>query len=58
MDSDGHGTHCAGIIGATRDNKVGIAGVADNVKIMALKFLDDSGQGTTDDAIEIGRAHV
>ena len=51
MDSDGHGTHCAGIIGATRDNKVGIAGVADNVKIMALKFLDDSGQGTTDDAI-------
>ncbi len=51
MDGDGHGTHCAGVIGANRDNKIGIAGVADNVKIMALKFLDDSGSGTTDDAI-------
>ncbi len=27
-DSDGHGTACAGIIGALRDNNIGIAGIA------------------------------
>lgn len=40
MDTDGHGTHCAGIIGAVTDNNTGIAGVADDVKIMALRILD------------------
>src|SRR5690606_32725219 len=34
-DAD-HGTHVAGIIGAVRDNDIGIKGVADNVRIMAL----------------------
>lgn len=51
MDDAGHGTHCAGIIGATRNNNEGVSGVADNVKIMALKFLNSSGMGTTEDAI-------
>lgn len=51
MDDAGHGTHCAGIIGATRNNNEGVSGVADNVKIMALKFLTSSGMGTTEDAI-------
>lgn len=40
MDTDGHGTHCAGVIGAVTDNNTGIAGVADDVKIMALRVLD------------------
>lgn len=40
MDTDGHGTHCAGIIGAVSDNDTGIAGVADDVKIMALRVVD------------------
>lgn len=51
MDDAGHGTHCAGIIGATRNNNEGVSGVADNVKIMALKFLTSSGMGTTEDAV-------
>lgn len=51
MDDAGHGTHCAGIIGATRNNNEGVSGVADNVKIMALKFLTSSGMGNTEDAV-------
>jgi len=52
MDENGHGTHCAGIIGAEGGNNDGIAGVNWNVKIMPLKFMDASGSGTTKDAIE------
>jgi len=35
--TDGHGTHCAGLIGAESNNGIGIAGVAPNVKIMAVR---------------------
>jgi thermitase len=52
MDDNGHGTHCAGIIGAEGDNGLGIAGVNWNVKIMPLRFMDANGTGTTKDAIE------
>ncbi len=45
-DSQGHGTHIAGIIGAERNNALGVTGVADNVKIMPVKFLDQNGEGT------------
>ncbi len=44
MDDQGHGTHCAGIIGATLNNRVGIAGVS-QVNIMAVKALDSQGSG-------------
>jgi len=47
QDEHGHGTHVAGTIAAVRNNNEGIAGVADNVKIMALRFLDKSGNGAT-----------
>lgn len=50
MDGHGHGTHCAGNIGAVH-NDAGIAGMMANVKIMSIKFLSDSGSGTTEDAI-------
>src|SRR5947209_5167350 len=52
MDDNGHGTHCAGIIGAEGDNNFGITGVNWHVKIMPLKFMDANGSGTTKDAIE------
>lgn len=52
MDDNGHGTHCAGIIGAEGDNGEGIAGINWHVKIMPLKFLSRGGFGTTEDAIE------
>ncbi|MGK7891490.1 MAG: S8 family serine peptidase [Leptolyngbyaceae cyanobacterium] len=52
FDDDGHGTHVAGTIAATRDNNIGVAGVSSSAKIMALKFLDASGSGTTFAAIE------
>lgn len=47
----GHGTHCAGNVAAKADNGKGIAGVAPDVKIMALRFIGSEG-GTTDDAIK------
>jgi subtilisin family serine protease len=50
-DDNGHGTHVAGIIAAAGNNGTGIAGVDWNARIMPLKFLDASGQGTTADAI-------
>lgn len=51
MDGHGHGTHCAGVIGAVH-NRAGIAGVMANAQIMGIKFLTDRGSGTTADAIE------
>lgn len=51
MDDHGHGTHCAGTIGAIGSNGVGVAGVCWRAKIMPLKFLSAAGSGTTADAI-------
>ena len=52
MDDNGHGTHCAGIIGAEGNNGIGISGINWKVKIMPLKFLGRGGFGSTDAAIE------
>jgi subtilisin family serine protease len=52
MDENGHGTHCAGIIGAEGDNAKGVAGVNWQVEIMPLKFMGRGGFGTTKDAVE------
>ena len=49
-DLDKHGTHVAGTIGAVSDNSVGVTGVAWNVQLMSLKFLQ--GSGSTSDAID------
>jgi thermitase len=52
MDDNGHGTHCAGIVGAEGDNQLGIAGVNWQVSVMPLKFIGKGGFGSTKDAIE------
>lgn len=51
LDDHYHGTHCAGTIGAEGDNAVGVVGVCWDVRIMALKFLDSNGSGSTANAI-------
>lgn len=51
-DANGHGTHCAGIIGADADNGVGIAGVAPGVKLMPVKVLDPDGYGDDIDVLQ------
>lgn len=43
-DSEMHGTHVSGIIGAN-NNDSGVVGVAPKVKIMPLKVLDKNGAG-------------
>ncbi|MDO4731134.1 MAG: S8 family serine peptidase, partial [Clostridia bacterium] len=43
MDDNMHGTHCAGIIGAKGNNGIGITGINQDVKIMAVKVMDKSG---------------
>lgn len=52
MDDNGHGTHCAGTIGASGNNSRGIVGVNWKVSLMALKFLDHEGGGYLSDAVE------
>lgn len=55
MDNNGHGTHCAGIIGAQSNNGNGITGAVldnSNIKIMALKIENSKGELTYDASIK------
>lgn len=47
-----HGTHVAGIIGATGDNTTGVTGVNWNVSIMPLRIFDADGNSTTAGELE------
>ncbi|BDA48744.1 probable halolysin at N-terminal half [Coccomyxa sp. Obi] len=51
MDNNYHGTHLSGMVGALCNNNIGVCGVNQNVKVMACKFLDGSGNGYTSDAV-------
>ena len=51
MDRYCHGTLMAGLIGAQRNNGIGIAGLMDRVLLMAVKGLNDAGVGYTSDLI-------
>lgn len=43
-----HGTHVAGIIAATRNNNIGMNGVADNVRIMSVRCVPDGDERDKD----------
>jgi subtilisin family serine protease len=50
-DDNHHGTHVSGTIGAVGNNGLGVAGVNWNVTIMPVKFLDGTGSGTLENAV-------
>jgi len=49
-DDHGHGTFVAGVAAAMTDNGIGIAGVSWGSKIMPVKVISASGEGTEQDA--------
>jgi type VII secretion-associated serine protease mycosin len=51
-DDNGHGTHVAGIVAATANNAVGVAGTAPDCRILPVKVLDASGRGSTLDVAD------
>lgn len=51
MDDNGHGTHCAGIVGAVMGNDQGVIGVAPEARLWALKVLDANGSGWYSDIV-------
>jgi thermitase len=52
MDLDGHGTHVAGTIAAVGDNLRGTTGVCWRASILAVRVLDESGNGFTADLLQ------
>jgi len=52
-EKSNHGTHVAGIIAAQRNNGIGMDGVADNVKIMAVRVVPDGDEYDKDIALAI-----
>ena len=44
----GHGTHVAGIIGAIRNNELGLDGVADNIRIMSVRTVPNGDERDKD----------
>lgn len=45
-DLQGHGTHVAGVVAATTNNALGIAGIAGQAKLLNVKVMDDDGKGS------------
>jgi subtilisin family serine protease len=43
LSTNGHGTNCAGIIGAVSNNSIGVAGVSPTCKIIPVNIVDSSG---------------
>ena len=52
MDDNGHGTHIAGIIAATRNGK-GTMGIALDAEIYAIKASDSRGKGSSSGLVKV-----
>lgn len=50
--SHAHGTHVSGTIAAEQNNGIGMAGIATNVKIMAIRTVPDNADETDKDVVE------
>lgn len=53
IKDEAHGSHVSGIIGAVRNNGLGMNGVAHNVKIMAVRAVPDGDEYDKDVALAI-----
>jgi cell wall-associated protease len=53
LEEESHGTHVAGIIGASRTNKKGGKGIANQVEIMSLRAVPDGDEYDKDIALAI-----
>lgn len=51
-DAHSHGTHVSGTIAARQNNGLGIAGIASNVRIMAIRTVPNNGDETDVDVAE------
>ncbi len=52
IDDNGHGTHVSGTIAQETNNGVGVAGVAPDATILAIKSFNEFGGSTTDSAVD------
>lgn len=52
MDQHNHGTHVSGIIAAQINNNIGISGITNNAKIMAIRAVPSSGDETDSDIMK------
>ena len=52
MDDNRHGTHVAGIIGASGNNSLGVSGVCWKTSLLPIKLLNSAGIGATSDAVD------
>ncbi|HZO58740.1 MAG TPA: S8 family peptidase [Solirubrobacterales bacterium] len=51
-DENGHGTHVAGTVAARGNDGQGVTGVSWQARVMALRALDEDGDGTVADVVD------
>lgn len=52
LDTNGHGSHLAGIIGAVGNNSLGVSGIHRKTQLMPLKFFPEKGGGNIFNAVK------
>ncbi len=52
FDDNGHGSHVAGIIAATKSQEANVYGICQKAKILAVKALDKDGNGSIENIIK------